>query len=164
MIEKLKVEVIPQDATTERLQEENGEVFNEVTKEAKANLLPLVTRARTEGSDGVSSHNSIRNGIDGGAPKDIVPLPMVSDNAKDSLTNERVKTTPIGRSFADPKRCHRVAIISKDVNQNSKGANQFFMLMGIKVTKTSVSEEQDKHAEKRDDDFSSIPGKISYEL
>ena len=165
MVEKLKVELLPQDVTTKRLREEMGVAFEELTEEAEANPLPLVIRAGTEGSDGVSNQNSIRNGVDDGAPKDTMPLPMVSDNAKDSLTNKRVKTTPTGRSFADPKWCHRVAIISKDVNQNSKGANQFFMLVGIEVTKTGVSGEQDRLVEKRDDDFSSSQGKspMSYD-
>ena len=42
-IENLKEEIIPQDAPTERLQEENERVFDEVTEEAKANMFPLVT-------------------------------------------------------------------------------------------------------------------------
>jgi len=127
LIEKLKVELLPQDATTKRLRKETRAAFEELTEEAKANPLPLVIRARTDGSDGVPNQNSIRNGIDGGAPKDTMPLPMVSDNAEDSLANERVKTTLAEGSFADLKWYHHVAVISKDVNQNSKGANQFFM-------------------------------------
>jgi len=46
VIEKLKIKILPQDATTERLKEETGAAFNEVTKEAKVNSLPLLTNAR----------------------------------------------------------------------------------------------------------------------
>lgn len=110
VIEKLKVKVLPQDATTERLKEETGAAFDEVTEEAKANSLPLVPGAGTKGWDGVPDQNSIRNGIDGGVPKDIVPLPMVSDNAEDSLANDKGQTTLAGGSFAGPKWCHCVSV------------------------------------------------------
>ena len=53
MIEKLEEEIRSQDAPTERLQEEDGEVFDEVTEEAKDNTVPLVASAWTEGLDGV---------------------------------------------------------------------------------------------------------------
>ena len=73
-----------------------------------------MTSAWTEGLGGVLDQNSVRNGIDSGVPKDTVPLPLVSNNAEDSLANNKVKTTPVGRSLADPKRCHCVAIIFEE--------------------------------------------------
>ena len=55
VIEKLEEEIIPQDAPTKGLQEENGRVLDEVTKVTKAKTLPLVNTTWTKGLDGVSS-------------------------------------------------------------------------------------------------------------
>ena len=48
-LEKFEEKIRPQDAPIKRLQEENGVAFDEVIEEVKANLLPLLTSAGTEG-------------------------------------------------------------------------------------------------------------------
>ena len=110
--EKFEEKIRPQDAPIERLQGENGVAFDEMTEEAKANSLPLLTNAGIKGLEGDQDQNSIRKGMGGGVPNDKVPLPMVLDNAKDSLANDKVKIAPTGGSLTDPKWCHHVAIES----------------------------------------------------
>jgi len=118
------------------LQEENGRVFDEMTKEAKANTLPLVIGPWTEGLAGISEKNFVRNGIDIEVLKHIVPLPLISEKAEDSLSlvktgNEKVKTTLAGGYLTtdikdfDPEQYDGIAVISKDASHFVKGANSF---------------------------------------
>ena len=56
----------------------------------------------------------MRNGIDIRVLKDTIPLPLIPDNAEDSLAlvkkgNNKVKTTLARGNLVDPKQCDCVA-------------------------------------------------------
>ena len=93
----------------------------EVTKEAKANLLTLVASAWAKGFGGVSDREFVENGttsdqenlIEGpliytdiGVLKDIVLLPLIPDNAEDSVDKQAINQ--VGKKVQDGG--HMVAI------------------------------------------------------
>ena len=127
VIEKLEEEKIPKDAPIERLQEENERVFDEVTEECKANMLSLVTSPWTEGWASAHDQILVRNGIDIEVLKNIVPLPLISEKAEDSLAlfktcNEKMKTTLAGGYLivnikdSNPEQCDNIVVISEDAS------------------------------------------------
>ena len=54
-------------------------------EEPKANMLPLVTSPLTKGLASVRNWNLVRNGINIGVLKIIVPLPIILKKVEDSL-------------------------------------------------------------------------------